>query len=310
MFSRGTPFTAPAIWSRAVIPSIAVMLLLSIVTADAAWSRVIARHSPKHHAPRLAALTPEPFIRELAASKRLPSNPSAASCNPSKLRIVLDVGHTAESEGAISARNVAEFVFNLHLAQRIVDKLKADGFPQTRLLVTEGKSKPSLFKRVAAANASDADLFLSIHHDSVPNSMLEEWEFNGKKSHFSDRFSGYSVFVSHDNPKFQTSLRFADLLGKEMKAEGLHYAKQYTMAIMGKNQHELLNEETGVYRYDDLVVLRQTRMAAVLLEAGSISNRDEEVEMMSPERQDIIASGVTEAVKEFCDPRWAILGPL
>ena len=49
---------------------------------------------------------------------------------------------------------------------------------------------------------------------------------------------------------------------------------------------------------------------AVLLEAGSISNRDEEVAMGSPERQEMISSGVTEAVKEFCDPRWAILGPL
>jgi N-acetylmuramoyl-L-alanine amidase len=65
-----------------------------------------------------------------------------------------------------------------------------------------------------------------------------------------------------------------------------------------------------VYRYDQLIVLRKTRMPAVLLEAGSISNRDEELEMMSPERQDIIASGVTEAVREFCDPGWAILGPL
>ena len=79
---------------------------------------------------------------------------------------------------------------------------------------------------------------------------------------------------------------------------------------MGRNQHELLNKATGVYRYDQLIVLRKTRMPAVLLEAGSISNRDAELEMMSPERQDIIASGVTEAVREFCDPRWAILGPL
>jgi N-acetylmuramoyl-L-alanine amidase. len=43
-------------------------------------------------------------------------------------------GHTAESEGAISARNVAEFVFNLRLAQRIEEKLKAEGFAETRLL--------------------------------------------------------------------------------------------------------------------------------------------------------------------------------
>ena len=51
-------------------------------------------------------------------------------------------------------------------------------------------------------------------------------------------------------------------------------------------------------------------MPAVLLEAGSIINRDEELKMDSPERRDIISSGVTAAVKEFCDPRWAILGPL
>lgn len=310
MFSRGTPFAARAIWSGAAIPSIAIVLLLSIATGDAAWSRAVNRHSPKHHGPRLAALTPEPFIRDLAASKHPPSNPSAASCNPAKFRIVLDVGHTAESEGAISARNVAEFVFNLHLAQRIVEKLKAEGFTETRLLVTEGKARPSLFKRVAAANDLGANLFLSIHHDSVPDKMLEEWEFNGKKSHFSDRFSGYSVFVSHDNPDFQTSFRFADLVAKEMRAEGLQYARQYTLPIMGKNQHELLDKETGVYRYDQLVVLRKTRMPAVLLEAGSISNRDEEAEMQSPERQEMISSGVTEAVKEFCDPRWAILGPM
>ena len=49
-----------------------------------------------------------------------------------------------ESEGAISARNVAEFVFNLRLAQRIEEKLKAEGFAETRLLVTEGKARPSL----------------------------------------------------------------------------------------------------------------------------------------------------------------------
>jgi N-acetylmuramoyl-L-alanine amidase len=298
------------VWPRGTAPAIVVLALCLIVTGDAVWSRPINRGSPKHHGPKLAALTPEPILRDLAASKHPPSNPSAASCDPAKFRIVLDVGHTAESEGAISARNVAEFIFNQRLAQRIVDRLKGEGFAETRLLVTEGKAKASLFKRVAVANDWDANLFLSIHHDSVPDSMLEEWEFNGKKSHYSDRFSGYSVFVSRENPDFDTSLRFADLVGKEMKAEGLQYAKQYTLPIMGKEQHELLDKDTGVYRYDQLVVLRKTKMPAVLLEAGSISNRAEELEMDSPERQDMIASGVTEAVKEFCDPRWAILGPL
>ena len=79
---------------------------------------------------------------------------------------------------------------------------------------------------------------------------------------------------------------------------------------MGRHRHPLLNKETGVYSYDELVVLRKTRMPAVLLEAGSIINRDEELEMDSPERRNIISSGVVSAVKQFCDRRWAILGPL
>jgi N-acetylmuramoyl-L-alanine amidase len=95
-----------------------------------------------------------------------------------------------------------------------------------------------------------------------------------------------------------------------MKAQDLQFARQYTQPIMGRYQHPLLNKETGVYSYDELFVLRSARMPAVLLEAGSIINRDEELKMDSPERRDIISSSVTAAVKEFCDSRWAILGPL
>lgn len=268
--------------------------------------------SPKHATSAKRAASPKPHYVRLAALGPANLNllkPVAAACEPSKFRIVLDVGHTAESEGATSARNVAEFIFNLRLAQRIEEKLKADGFPETKLLVTEGKAKPSLVKRVAAANELHANLFLSVHHDSVPNSLLENWEFEGKKSHFSDRFGGYSVFVSRDNPDFKTSLSFAELVAKEMKAEGLQYGRQYTLPIMGRYQHPLLNKETGVYSYDQLVVLKSTRMPAVLLEAGSIINRDEEIKMDSPERRDIISSAVAAAAKQFCGPQEAFLGP-
>jgi N-acetylmuramoyl-L-alanine amidase len=312
---------------RTIIAAMAALALLPIEVSDAGWLSDVFKgssghgKSPKHvTSPKRATLakpaaSPKPHTVKLAAlgpaALHPPaSKPIATTCDRSKFRIVLDVGHTAKSEGAISARNVAEFVFNLRLAQRIDEKLKAEGFAETRLLVTEGKARSSLVKRVAAANDLQANLFLSIHHDSVPNKFLENWEFEGRKSHFSDRFSGYSVFVSRNNPNFETSLSFAGLVAKEMKAQGLQYARQYTQAIMGRYQHQLLNEETGIYSYDQLVVLRTTRMPAALLEAGSIINRDEELKMGSPERRDIISSGVTAAVKEFCDPRWAILGPL
>src|SRR6202011_4863585 len=105
--------------------------------------------SPKRHTVRLAALGP--------AALHIPaSKPVTTICDPSKFRIVLDVGHTAASEGATSARNVAEFVFNLRLAQQIDEKLKAEGFAGTKLLVTEGKARPSLVKRLAAAKPRQA----------------------------------------------------------------------------------------------------------------------------------------------------------
>jgi N-acetylmuramoyl-L-alanine amidase len=329
LLSSGKKITGSGfgVWPlRTVVAALAALVLLPIEASDAGWLSDVfksSKHdkSPRHvTSPKRAALakpvaSPKPRAVRLAAlgpvALKLPAlNPVAKTCDPAKFRIVLDVGHTAESEGAISARNVAEFVFNLRLAQRIEEKLKAAGFTETKLLLTGGKARRSLFKRVAAANDLQANLFLSIHHDSVPDKLLENWEFEGKKSHFSDRFSGYSVFVSRNNPDFKTSLSFAELVGREMKAEGLQYAQQYTQPIMGRYQHPLLDKETGVYSYDQLVVLRSTRMPAVLLEAGSIINRDEELKMGSPERRDIISSGVTAAVKEFCDPRWAMLGPL
>ena len=303
------------------------LVLLPIEASDAGWLSDVFKGSSKpdkssKHAtvakrptPAKTAASAKPRHVKLAALGPVALSPSASkpaapTCDPAKFRIVVDVGHTAESGGADSARNVAEFLYNHRLARRIEQRLKADGFAETRLLLTEGKAKRSLFKRVTAANDLQANLFLSIHHDSVPDKFLEDWEFEGKKRYFSDRFSGYSVFVSHRNPDFKTSLAFAELIGKEIKAFGLPYAEQYSQPIMGRHRHPLLNKETGVYSYDELVVLRTTRMPAVLLEAGSIINRDEELKMDSRERQDIISSGVVAAAKQFCDRRWAILGPL
>lgn len=239
--------------------------------------------------------------RKVVKARARPTAPE--KCEPRKFRIVVDVGHTSESLGATSARNDPEFGFNLHLAKLIGDRLKSEGFAATRVLVTEGKARASLLKRVGAANDAHADFFLSVHHDSVPDKMLEEWEFDGARSFFSDRFGGHSLFVSERNPRFGASLAFARLLGKELKEHGLHYASQYTLPLMGRYRRQLLDKDVGVYRYDALVVLSQTRSAAVLLEAGSIINRDEEIAMNSPERQELIAEAVAAAMREFCEKR-------
>ncbi|MCK1745974.1 N-acetylmuramoyl-L-alanine amidase [Bradyrhizobium sp. 139] len=247
----------------------------------------------------LSSLAPA-VARKTANPKPLQS---PAKCEMPKFRIVVDAGHTPDSYGALSARNDPEFGFNFRLASLITAKLRSEGFAATRLLVTDGKARPSLFKRVGTANDGRADLFLSIHHDSVPDKLLETWEFDGAKSHFSDRFSGHSLFVSQQNPRFATSLMLARMIGRQLKELGLHYASQYSLPVMGRYRRQLLDRDVGVYRYDGLVVLSRTRSAAVLLEAGSIINRDEEMAMNAPERQELIAGAVAVAMKEFCERR-------
>jgi N-acetylmuramoyl-L-alanine amidase len=295
---------------RTIIVAFVAFVLLPSGASEAGWlsnlfkgkdSKQNSTQRPAHSKPATASkphVADKETAEKPAAAK--PAQPAAAKCDPAKLRIAVDVGHTRQSDGAMSARDVPEYNFNLNLATRVVAKLKSEGFAEAKLLITEGKARPSLIRRVASANGMKADLFLSIHHDSVPDKFKEKWEFEGKKLEYSDRFSGYSLFVSKENPSFETSFHLAKLIGRELKGKGLKYADQYAMPIMGRYRHDLLDKDVGIYRYDHLVVLMRTNMPAVLLEAGSIINRDEEVQMASPERQDMITSSVAAAFKKFC----------
>ena len=168
------------------------------------------------------------------------------------------------------------------------------------LLITEGPSRQGLAERVRRAKALAADLFLSIHHDSVPTRFLEKWEVEGEERSFSDRFSGHSIFISQDGVDYAGSLLFAKLLGGQLQERGLKYTSHYTDPIMGNRQRRLVDVLTGVYRYDQLIVLRTAGMPAILLEAGSIINREEELRMGSAEQQVLTSAAVADAVTAFC----------
>lgn len=223
-----------------------------------------------------------------------------ATCDRARFHAVVDVGHSAKVGGARSARGVSEYEFNLRLSKQIVQSLHDQGFAKTTLLITDDPPRAGLLKRVERANKMAADLFLSVHHDSVPKKFIEKWEFEGEQHIFSDRFNGHSIFISNDNPDRKGSLQFGQLLGQGLKTRGLQYAPHYVEPFMGNRRRQLVDAEAGVYRFDQLVVLRQTRMPAVLLEAGSIINRDEELELRFPERRRLIAESVADAVPNFC----------
>ncbi len=255
------------------------IVALAMMLAGTAWQPVRAEDSARQH------------------------GSDVGSCARSAYRVLIDVGHTATSPGADSSRGVPEYEFNLKLADAIAQSLHEAGFDKTVRLVTSGTRLTSLFERAKRANALHADLFISIHHDSVPDNLKETWQYEGKKYSYSDRFSGYAIFVSNDNADRTGSLAFGHSLGQELQKHGLRYTPHYTLPLMGRYRHELIDEEAGVYRYDHLIVLHSTRMPAVLLEAGSIINRQEEIELATPERRLMVSEAVTAAVEDFCASR-------
>jgi N-acetylmuramoyl-L-alanine amidase len=225
------------------------------------------------------------------------------NCARSTFRVVVDVGHTVDVPGAMSARGVPEYAFNLQLARDVKQALLDAGFEQTVLMITATAPWRGLFERAVRANAMHANLFIAIHHDSVPDNLKHEWEYAGQKSEFNDDYPGYALFISNDNADPAGSLLFGSMLGRELEHRGLHYTPHYTFALMGHRRRILVDAEAGVYRYDQLIVLRQTRMPALLLEAGSIVNRQEEIELSTPERRSITSAAVAAAVANFCAAR-------
>jgi N-acetylmuramoyl-L-alanine amidase len=229
--------------------------------------------------------------------------PAHSNCQPSAFRVVVDVGHTVDVPGALSARGVAEYAFNLQLARQIKQTLVDAGFDKTVLLITAKAPTAGLFERAIVANRLPADLFISIHHDSVPDNLIHTWQYAGQDQQYNDDYPGYALFISNDNGDRAGSLLFGKFLGKALQARGLQFTPHYTLALMGHRRRQLLDADAGVYRYDQLVVLRYTRMPALLLEAGSIVNRQEELELATPERRTLTSEAVTAAVEDFCAAR-------
>jgi N-acetylmuramoyl-L-alanine amidase len=234
-----------------------------------------------------------------SALHQLSNDQATKPCVPDDFRIAIDVGHTIEASGALSARGVTEYSFNLRLAKRIEETLRRAGYMHTYVLVTRGIGNAQLTQRSARANSLKTDLFLSVHHDDVQPIYYEKSTYNGGTYHFSDRFSGYSLFVSYRNQFPAESLDFAKLLGAELTSRGMKFSSHHSENIPGERR-QILDPERGVYRYDQLMVLKNTKAPAVLLEAGIIVNREEELVLSSSDRQQLISEAVLAATSQFC----------
>lgn len=197
----------------------------------------------------------------------------------------VDVGHYYDDPGVFSASGRPEFEYNRDLALQIKDYLEKDGL-KVRLIGERGDYSVLHYRTRAALGA---DLFLSVHHDSVREYLLTRAEKDG-------RFAGFSLFVSRRNPHVGKALACASAIGSEMRAAGFTPSRYHADPVIGENR-PFADEENGVHYYDNLAIAHTARMPSVLFEAGVIVNAAENERMLDPNVQQKIARAVARGVR-------------
>ena len=181
----------------------------------------------------------------------------------------------------ISASGRPEFEYNLDLALEVRDVLLASGH-QVRMIGERG-DYVELHHRTRDARGTN--LFLSIHHDSVKERLLPQ----------ADRFAGYSLFISRANPEVRKSLACASAIGERMRAAGFMPSRYHADPVLGEDR-PFADEVNGVHYYDNLAIGRTATMPSVLVEAGVIVNREEDLRMRDPAVRGAIARAIGEGV--------------
>jgi N-acetylmuramoyl-L-alanine amidase len=182
----------------------------------------------------------------------------------------------------ISASGIPEFEFNLQLAREVKEDLERMKV-KVRMIGDRGDM---VFLNRRTRAAAGAELFVSIHHDSMRESVITTRR---------DALAGFSLFISRHNPRLDKSLACASAIGSEMRAAGFTPSRYHADPVIGENR-PFADEVNGVHYYDNLGVAKTAKMAAVLVEAGVIANRAEEKRMLDPQVRARIARSIAQGV--------------
>lgn len=219
------------------------------------------------------------------------------SCPKSEFILAIDIGHSLNRGGAISARGVPEYSYNRQFAEMLLARLVKDGFKKAFLINSDGNDM-GFDRRHRIAESRRANLMVSIHHDSVQPHYLSTWQYGNKRRLYSDKYRGYSIFYSALNGKARESRYFAEIMGDQLLNNGFTPSLHHAEKIKGENRL-LIDENRGIYRFDGLAILKG-KLPAVLLECGIIVNRDEEISLSENENRERMVLSILRAVETYC----------
>ena len=250
-----------------------------------------------------AVMTSSTVARPITPALRTQFLPAKASVIPTRVValplkkvVVIDAGHGGRDSGAVGTVSVEKDI-NLAAARSLADQLGKSGRYIVVLTRTSDVYVP-LESRVRIAQRAGADLFISIHSDSGPETALK----GASVYTLSDKVTQRSArFVSGDNWFMKASLTgdqgvrdiLFDLTQRATRNRSAVFAQTLLTHIEGKAP--LLRRS---HRDAGFMVLLAPDVPAVLLEMGFVSNPDDEARLRDPAGRARLMSAVARAVDE------------
>ena len=222
--------------------------------------------------------------------------------------LVIDAGHGGKDAGAPGKYSYEKNI-NLKVALafgRYVEK----NCPDVKVIYTR---KTDVFiplhERAAIANRNKADVFISIHTNSVaskkPISGLETYTMGMRRSgeKLSAAMRENDVILIEDNyqqhysgfdPRSPESYIMFEVLNDKNMLESVELAKG-----IQKNVCRTANRPNKGVKQDAFLVLRETSMPACLIELGYITTPSEEAYLNAPSNQEAMGRGIYQAFVEY-----------
>ena len=224
--------------------------------------------------------------------------------------VVIDPGHGGIDPGAMGANSVTEKTIVLAVAQQLKQALEKAGLYDVKMTRSEDVFV-SLDKRLKFSRDSGADLFISLHADSIEEKTAADnirgatiYTLSGKasdeqarvmaeKENASDLLAGIEAYDKGNDDQVKNIL--IDL----MKRETSNFSADFSQ-VLAKRLGKTIEMSRLPRRSAAFKVLKQTDAPSVLVELGYISNRTDEEQMLTPEWQSKVAGPRVKVKKKIC----------
>lgn len=221
-----------------------------------------------------------------------------------KPHIVIDAGHGGQDPGAVGVHKTYEKHVTLAAAKELKKKLESTG--RYRVSLTRDKDYYiKLYKRVGIARSREADLFISLHADSIGDKSVRGasvYTLSNKasdaqtaklaaKENRADLIGG--VDLSHEDKEV------SDILLDLAMRDTMNQSKFFANTIVSSFQQRGIRVLRKPHRYAGFAVLKAPDVPSVLIEMGFMSNRLDVSLLSSASYRGKMASALAESINRY-----------